>query len=315
MSTVRGVEPLQVSVQGHPRDQASWSALAQQVEGHGLSGLYVADHPGTSAAPFVALAAAAAVTSQIRLGTYVANAGTWEPLPLAREVATLDAMSGGRALLGIGAGHTPDEWTATGRSFPPAGARVDRMIELADATAALLAGARVSHSGTYFTLVDAALADPRPVQDRVPVLIGGNGDRVLRYGAEHADIIGVNGLAATLSDGHRHEVDWSPSGIARMVTRITGPAQRAGRSPALDLLVQHVDITDDAEQAATDLAGVVPGASRDDLLSCPFVWIGTPDEIAGQLDMHRREYGFSSFTVRDDALGQVLQVMEAAGRA
>ena len=121
--------PPRVSVQAAPRDGKSWIALARRIEEIGFEGLFVADHPGTAPAPFVALAAAAAVTDRIELGTYVVNAGAWEPLALANEVATLDLVSDGRAVLGIGAGHTPVEWTSVGRAYPTAGQRVDRMVE------------------------------------------------------------------------------------------------------------------------------------------------------------------------------------------
>lgn len=79
-----------------------------------------------TADPFVALAAAAAVTERIRLGTCVLNAGVWEPIPLATAVATVDLISQGRAVLGVGAGHTPQEWTARGVPFPGARDRVAR---------------------------------------------------------------------------------------------------------------------------------------------------------------------------------------------
>lgn len=138
---------VRVSVQGRLKDRASWLELARSAEDAGFDGLYVADHPGTSSAPFVALAAAAVVTDRIRLGTYVANAGVWNPVALANEVATLDVISGGRAILGIGAGHTPTEWTAMGRPFPSSGQRVDRMIEVVRATQALLAGDVVTFEG------------------------------------------------------------------------------------------------------------------------------------------------------------------------
>jgi len=111
---------VRVSVQASPRDRASWLGLARDVEAAGFHALYAADHPGSTASPFVALAAAAAVTERIQLGTCVVNAGVWEPLALASEAATLDVVSGGRAVLGVGAGHTPREWTATGRRFPTA---------------------------------------------------------------------------------------------------------------------------------------------------------------------------------------------------
>ncbi|MQA98084.1 MAG: LLM class flavin-dependent oxidoreductase [Streptosporangiales bacterium] len=105
---------IEISVQAQPEDAASWAALARRVEDAGFGALLVADHPGVTASPFVALAAAAGVTSRIGLGTYVSQAGVREPLLLASDVATLDVVSGGRARLGIGAGHTPVEWAMLG---------------------------------------------------------------------------------------------------------------------------------------------------------------------------------------------------------
>src|ERR1035437_846374 len=96
---------------GQMKSPSQWLSLARFADESGFDTLYVADHPGTSPAPFVSLSAAAVVTERIRLGTCVLNAGRWEPFVLASEIATLDVLSGGRLLLGIGAGHTPAEWS------------------------------------------------------------------------------------------------------------------------------------------------------------------------------------------------------------
>jgi probable F420-dependent oxidoreductase len=305
-----GAVSLTVSVQASPRDRASWLALAAEVESAGLDGLYVGDHPGVSPDPFVALAAAAAVTARVRLGTCVLNAGVWEPMALANAVATLDLVSHGRAVLGIGAGHTPQEWTARGRSFPPPVERVARMVELVEATAALLgSGEPVSCRGDHVTLDGATLADPRPVQDHVPLMVGGNGTRVLRFAAQRADIVGITGLGRTLEDGHRHEVDWSPATIGRTVEMVHAAAESAGREPLLEALVQHVEITDDASAAARRLLAHVPGASEADLLGAPFVWIGTIDEVRERLQQHESSLGIGRYVVRPAALPHVRAVL------
>src|SRR5258708_37681291 len=88
---------------------AEWLDLAVKVEDLGFDALYVADHVGVAASPFTALAAAAVVTTTLRLGTYVLNCGIADPCALANEVATLDHLSNGRVVLGLGAGHTPAE--------------------------------------------------------------------------------------------------------------------------------------------------------------------------------------------------------------
>ena len=97
-----------------------WSTLARNAEKAGFEAFLVADHPGVTASPFVALATAAAATSRIVLGTYVANLGVRDPLQLASDVATLDVVSRGRARFGVGAGPTPPEGEINrGREPPP----------------------------------------------------------------------------------------------------------------------------------------------------------------------------------------------------
>jgi len=136
-----------VSVQGRFVNQTQWVELAKATDHSGFDCLYVADHLGSSATPFAALAAAAVVTDTVRPGTCVLNAGLREPLSLAAELATLDALSSGRTVFGVGAGHTPAEWTMLGLEYPQAGERVDRLIELVSAVRLLLTGEPVTTRG------------------------------------------------------------------------------------------------------------------------------------------------------------------------
>jgi probable F420-dependent oxidoreductase len=302
---------VRVSVQGVATDRTSWLQLARDVEAADFHALYTADHPGSAAAPFVALAAAAAVTERIALGTCVVNAGVWEPLALANEVATLDVVSGGRAILGIGAGHTPQEWTASGRAFPSAGARVGRMIELARTTQTLLhADGPTSFDGRFVSLVDAALDAPRPVQERVPLLVGGNGDRVLRFAARHADIVGISGLGRTLADGHRHDVDWSPDAIRRTLDAVSAQSRAATRTPEIEALVQFVEIGDPAASIGERVAPHISGATVEDLVQSPFVWIGRLDEIVAKLRRFAK-LGVGNYVVRAPARGDAQRIVAA----
>lgn len=286
--------------------------MAAEAELADFDGLYVSDHPGSGPAPFVALAAAAAVTERIKVGTCVLNAGMWDPVALANETATLDVVSGGRAVLGVGAGHTPHEWTCTGRPYPSPSARVQRMVELVEATQALLRGEAVSHRGNHFTLNDAILADPRPVQDRVPLMVGGNGARALRFAAQHADVVGITGAGRTLADGHRHEVDWSRPALDRIVEIVQSAAEASGLRPQIEALVQHVEITDDAPAVAARLIAHVTGATIDHLLSAPFVWIGTIQEIRDKLHWYRTSLVIERYMVRARAISQVCDIIGVA---
>ncbi|MFI9402774.1 TIGR03621 family F420-dependent LLM class oxidoreductase [Nocardia sp. NPDC052316] len=307
--------PIKFSMTANIIDVASWPDFASGCEQEGFDALMVPDHPGSFAAPFVALAAAATATETIRLGTNVVNAGMWEPFLLAGEVATLDLVSGGRALFGIGAGHTPAEWTMQGREHPSAAARVARMVEVTDTTRRLLAGETVTFAGEHVQLRDAVLARPRPVQEQVPVLVGGNGTRVLRYAAETADIVGFSGLGRTLADGRNHETRWGLDQIDAQVDLVRDTAAAAGRTPAFEALVQHVEITDDAEAACARFAEDVPTTSVAELLSSPFVLIGTVDELVAELRAHQKRWGFERFVMRAAARAAGAQLLAALSSA
>jgi probable F420-dependent oxidoreductase len=279
---------IEFALQASLTDATSWTSLARRAEDAGFVALLVADHPGLSASPFVALAAAASVTSTITLGTYVVNAGVRDPVHVASDVATLDVVSGGRALLGLGAGHTPAEWEASGLPYPAAAAeRVDNLFRFLQRLLVRLQDPEVL---------------PRPVQPRIPLLLGGGNRRLLEYAVAHADIVGLSGLGRTLADGHSHEVRWSARDVDALTASVRGAA-------CVDVLVQHVEITDDRDAAAARFAAKVPTLTVDDLLQCPFVLIGTEAEIAAQVRAHQKRWGINRFTVRAPALDAVEPVI------
>lgn len=298
------------ALQAQPADAVSWLDLARRAEAAGFDTLQAADHPGSCAAPYVALAAAAAVTSRIRLGAYVANAGVREPLLLAADVATLDVVSGGRAFLGLGAGHTPAEWRAVGQERPDVAGRVDRCLAVAESAQALLAGRTVTVDTPHLRMSEAHLAKPRPVQDRVPLLLGTANTRMLRWAGNHADVVGLTGFGRTLADGHQHDARWRLDQIdaqAELVRAGTG-------SPELEALVQVVEVTDDAEAAAAPHAEEL-GMSVTDLLEVPFVLIGTVAEIRAAIARHEKRWGITRFAVRTPAFEAVQSLgLLTAGR-
>jgi probable F420-dependent oxidoreductase len=290
---------IRFGVQAGPvRGAASWSDLARRVEDSGFDALYVADHPGVSGSPFAVLAAAAAVTTTLRLGTYVCNTGVRGLVALASDAATVDVVSNGRLVLGLGAGHTPAEWTMEGHTYPSAKERMARFAEAVAIIQRLLAGEVVSFDGRYLQVSEAYLLAPRPVQERVPLLVGGNGLGLVDIAVRHADVLSLTGLGRTLDDGHRHSVDWRAAALDRRVDRV----RAATRPIVLDALVQHVEVSDEPERAAERIAGAVPGLAPDDVLAAPYAWLGSIDQICEQLVAARERWGFTSYVVRESAL-------------
>lgn len=290
-----------VSVQGVARDAASWLELAREVEARGFDALTTADHPGAIPTPFTALAAAGAVTSRIGLGSYVTNGGVREPQHIAADVATLDVVSGGRARLGLGAGHTPAEWRAVGRERPGVAARVERCMAVVLAVQELLAGEDVTVESPHLAVRGARLDAPRPVQERIPLTVGTSNSRLLRFAGEHADVVGLSGLGRTLPDGHMHEVRWTTDVVDQQVALVGAGAAGRAAPPVLEALVQQVSVTDDAEAAAAEFAAHA-GVPVRELLAVPYVLVGTQDEIVDAVTEHHRRWGITRYVVRADAM-------------
>ncbi|HEY8525868.1 MAG TPA: LLM class flavin-dependent oxidoreductase [Acidimicrobiales bacterium] len=152
--------------------------------------LYEAPPAGGTLPHFEAVAtlgALAADTSRVRIGCLVFYVGYRNPGLLAKAATTIDHISGGRFELGLGAGWHEWEAAAFGYDFPGPGARLDMLDEAAPLIRSFLTTDRTTHEGRYFRAADASCL-PRPVQDRLPIWIGGTGTRrTLRIAARHAD--------------------------------------------------------------------------------------------------------------------------------
>jgi len=272
-------------------------AVAQRAEAVGFDVFLLPDHVGGGPAPMPALAAVASATSSIRLGTFVLNADMRNPVQLAWEATTLDRLSGGRFELGLGAGHTPHEYEATGIELKAPRERKAALAERVEIVRRLLDGETVTHPGIHHRLLDARV--PRPVQERLPILVGGNGASLLAHAGAHADIIGLQGLGRTQSDGLKHSVKWEVAHLDRQVEQVcAGAGERIDRIE-LNALVQMVDVTDDAEHSLVDAAELIGGGmTPTELAAIPYVLIGTVDAIAHEILRARDRWGITYFAVR-----------------
>ena len=191
-----------------PWDEAL--ALAADAEAEGWDGLWYADHympnmedgsisDGPALECWSVLAALAASVPRLRLGSLVSPTTFHHPSLLANRAATIDRISGGRFVLGMGAGWQVNEHRAYGVDLLSAKDRVDRFEEAIQIVRSLLDGGRTSFTGTHFTFDDAP-CEPTPVQERLPILVGTGGPRMLRITARHADEWNTWGDVATVAD-------------------------------------------------------------------------------------------------------------------
>jgi probable F420-dependent oxidoreductase len=303
------VRPFRFGFQSTTDDVAEVAHTARAAEAAGFDAFQVGDHVGTSLGPFVALAAAAAATSTIRLGTLVLNNDLRHPVEVAQEVATLDRLSGGRAELGLGAGHSFPEYAAIGLAFDPPAVRKARLAEAVEILRALLDGQKVDHTGTHYRVAEAQT--PRPVQAHLPLLVGVNGRAALAHAARNADTLALTMFGRTLEDGQHHEMRWEADRLDGTISHIRAAA--GDRWPQLELhaLVQAVVVTDTRSRVVEDLSEEL-ATTPSDVGATPFLCLGTHEEIARHLLACRARWGISYFTVRDiDGFAPVVALVKS----
>lgn len=213
---------------GELADPAAIVRLARAAEEAGWDGLSIWDSTGVSmgtasADPFVALAGVAGATDRLRLIASVVALPRRRPQLVVQAAATLDRLSGGRLVLGVGAGGDPGDFAAFGEPVEAA-ARIslfDEAIELVDA---LLRGATVHHDGPAYIVRDVAVG-PRPVQQpRPPIWVGGMRPGALRRAARRDGWVGI----AVADDGSG--INLPPEAFGRMVERVTAERAALGRA-------------------------------------------------------------------------------------
>ena len=185
-------------------------AVVRACERAGLDSAWMADHFMFADAEhpekevpvlecFVVLGALAAATSKIRLGQLVAGVPYRNPALLAKMCATLDVISHGRSIVGLGAAWHEGEFTAYGWPFPPVRERLEMLEEAVQVVDRMLRQRPASFSGKHYS-IENAYNDPRPIQQpRPPILIGGSGEQVtLKLVARYADFCNVGGDPSTV---------------------------------------------------------------------------------------------------------------------
>lgn len=240
----------------------------------------------------------------------VLNNDFHDPSILARAIATLDLLSDGRVEMGLGAGHSKPEYDHAGMRFDPAPVRVSRLDESVVVLRQLLDGATVTTEGEHYQLTEQR-CEPLPRQAHVPILVGGGGRRVHQIAARHADAVGFTGLVRVHVDGQHAE----PSRFAAGMVDEDADAVRVAAGQRIDdlelqVLVQAVNVTDDADGAADEIRSAhLPTLTRSEVLATPYLIIGSTGSLIEKLTEHRERWGFSHYTVRREALGQIEPVI------
>lgn len=279
------------------QDERSPVGAARRAEELGFDVVLLSDHVGLGIAPVVALATIAQATERIRLGTLVLNNDMRNPVQLAWEATTLDRLSQGRFELGVGAGHTPQEYRATGIPFEDPRHRKARLMESVEVIRRLVDGQVVTYHGQHVHVEEAQIDASH--QERLPILVGGNGAALLGHAGAHADIVGLQGLGRTRPDGHRHAAKWDPSWLTTQLDQVRAGAGQRFDDLELNALVQVTEVTDDRTAVLGELCRRIEGLTVEQADAIPYLLIGSVEQIVEKLSACRARWGISYFVVRE----------------
>ena len=275
-----------------PLPGTTWAATFRRVEDLGYATAFFPDHFDEGLGPVAAMAAAAAVTTSLTVGTLVLACDFRHPATLGRELASIDVLSDGRLEVGLGAGYKRTDYDQSGIGMDPPKIRVDRLVEYVEVLKGSFGTEPFSFDGEHFQVHDLTPTPPPARPGAVPLLIGGGGPRMLRYAGRTAQIVGIvpsihSGVidAAAAQDGVPERID----------AKIGWVREGAGdRFDALELnaWIAIAELTDDARALADALAPVYD-TDADSVLASPVTLIGSAGEVTDRLHERRERWGFS----------------------
>lgn len=291
-------------------DVSSWQAHARKIESLGYSTLFMPDHfDDTVLAPMTGLAMAAEATDTLRVGPLVLGNDYKHPAIVAKEAATIDVLSGGRFELGIGAGWMRIDYDELGLAYDKPSVRIERLDEAIQVIKGCWGKGPFSFSGAHYTVTDYD-ATPEPAQQpRIPLLVGGGGQKLLTLAGREADIVGINpNLRAgtvtadaakdTVGDMTDKKIQWIRDGAG-------------DRFDDIELQIRYflcavVDDRDSFAEAVAPGFGVEP----DEALRSGVALVGTVDQMCDELVERREKWGVSYVIVGDDVFEAFAPVVE-----
>jgi len=281
-----------------PFDGLTWADTAREAEQLGYSTMFFPDHFNEGPGPISAMAWCAAVTTELRVGALVLDCDFRHPAVLARELATIDAASGGRLEVGLGAGWRTLDYDQSGIPMDRPGVRVSRMIEHLHVLRGLWADGEFSFEGEHYR-IDGLDGTPAPHQPGgPPILIGGGAPRLLRFAGAHADIVGVN---ASIHSGEI-DTDAAHDGLPeRIDEKVEWVREGAGdRFDDLELnaWLAAAEVTDDPSLPA--VMAELFGTDVDSFRASPLALVGSAGEIRELLHERRDRWGYSYHVIPGD---------------
>jgi probable F420-dependent oxidoreductase len=294
-------KPFRFGLQAGTLPAESWRERVQRIEQLGYSTLFVPDHFSTQWDPIAALAAAAAATERLNVGSLVYDVDYRHPVVYAKASATIQLLSGGRHEFGLGAGWMETDYVEAGMPYDRIGVRIERLEEALQIIRAMWTQERTSFEGKHYQIKEIAQAAELP-------LIGGGGRRMLGLAGRCADIVGIT---AALPEGRvtaDTAKDLAPARVREKVEWIRAGIESAGRDPEsveLSCLAFMVSLIDDPSGIREMLSNST-GMSLDEIVDCPLFLTGPGSEIQDRLQKLREQTGISYVVIQ----GTDMEVVE-----
>lgn len=289
------------------RSAETWVARARRAEELGYSSLLMPDHliPGFSPVP--AITAAAMATARLRVGVHVFDNDYRNPVLLAREMATLDVLSGGRLELGLGAGWMRSDYRQLGLAYDAPKVRIDRLVEAIAILKRLFGGEEVDFTGEHYRVHGARLS-PAPVQrPHPPLVIGGGGPRMMRIAGREADIVSF--IPQMSRQGRPRIREATTGATAAKVARLRAAAGDRFEKLELTVWVGHVNVADARSPIAAIGAGAEGLVTR--LIGTPYVLAGSRGAIREQLLRYRDRLGLTYWTIPIESMEPFAPIVDA----
>lgn len=292
--------PFRFGVQVSSLDPESWKQQLRHWESTGFSTVFWPDHFGSQWEPVAALAAAAAATETLKLGSLVYDIDYRHPVVLAKAAATIHLLSGGRHEFGLGAGWMESDYREAGIPFDRAGVRIARLAEALEIIRSMWTQEKTSFEGEHYQVREIAQAVPLPKGERPRILIGGGGPKLLALAGRTADIVGINPKVAGGSVKPDTAADLAPERVREKIEWVREAAAAAGRDPdeiEFNSLSFVVALTDDPKPLREALAKG-SGMTPEQVADSPMFLTGSASEICERLEKRREQTGISYVVIQ-----------------
>ena len=296
----------------HARTAAAWINKARLAENLGYATFLVPDHTWVEVDPAIGLMAAASSTSRLRVGSHVFCNDFRNPVLLAKQAATLDLFSGGRFQLGLGCGYFQGDYLHTGIPFEPVGTRISRLEEAIRVIKRYLSDDTLTFSGQHYQ-VQGMATRPKPVQEQLPLYMGGASKRVLSLAGREADIVGLGAkfvgpaafafdLRSTLPAANHEKIEWIRAAAGERFEQLefsttVFKAVITASNAQRDAVSQRM-----AEQFRV---------SPEDILNSMNVLVGSSAQIIDKLQEQRALFGISCIEILEGDMESFAPVVAA----